>query len=342
MRRVLLTGAGGFIGRHTLQPLLAAGMEVHALTSARPPADVPAGVRWHRADLLTPEAPADLVYEIRPSDLLHLAWYTQPGLYWTASENLDWVQASLRLLRVFGEAGGRRAVLAGTCAEYTWGRRTHCVEERPVNPGTPTAPATLYGAAKSAVHVVAEAWARQAGVALAWGRIFNVYGPHEHPDRLVAGLARALLRGEQATCSHGAQLRDYLYAPELGAAFVALLASEVDGALNMASGEPVRVAEVIAAIAAATGRPELVRRGARPSGGGEPESLTADVGRLREEVGWAPAVGLREGVSRTVEWCRRTLAAEPPPDAAPARAGDASGALALDRISGADRAPEAP
>jgi nucleoside-diphosphate-sugar epimerase len=341
MRRVLLTGAGGFIGRHTLEPLLAAGMEVHALTSTHPPAGAPAGVRWHRADLLAAEAPADLVGEIHPSDLLHLAWYTRPGLYWTASENLDWVQASLRLLRAFGETGGRRAVLAGTCAEYAWGRRTHCVENRPADPGTPTVPATLYGAAKHGLHVVARAWARQTGVALAWGRIFNVYGPHEHPDRLVSGLAGALLRDEQAACSQGTQLRDYIYAPELGAAFAGLLVSDVEGALNMASGEPVRVAEVIAAVAAAIGRPDLVRYGARPTGGGEPESLTADGGRLREEVGWTPSVGLREGVSRTVEWWRQMLAAEPPLEVAPARAGDALGTLALGRVSEDDRAPEA-
>ncbi|MFI5004192.1 MAG: NAD-dependent epimerase/dehydratase family protein [Solirubrobacterales bacterium] len=306
MSCVLVTGAGGFIGRHALAPLAATGMEVHAITSSRPPAGAPAGVRWHRADLLAPHAAADLAREVRPSHLLHFAWCTQPGLYWTASENLDWVQASLRLLRAFGKAGGRRAVFAGTCAEYAWGRRTHCVEERPAVSGTPTAPATLYGAAKHGLHVVADAWARQTGMALAWGRIFSVYGPHEHPDRLVGGLARALLRGEPAACSHGRQLRDYLYAPELGAAFAALLASEVTGALNMASGEPVRVEEVVAAVAAAAGRPDLVRRGARPGGQGEPDSLTADVRRLRDEVGWAPTVGLHEGVSRTVDWWRQT------------------------------------
>ena len=193
MRRVLLTGAGGFIGRHTLEPLLMAGMEVHALTSAGPPAGAPAAVRWHRADLLAPEAAADLVREIRPSDLLHLAWYTQPGLYWTASENLDWVQASLRLLRAFGEAGGRRAVLAGTCAEYAWGRCTHCVEERSANPGTPK-PGDAVRSGEAWAAWVAQAWAAASWSGARVGRIFNVYGPHEHPDRLVGGLARALFR----------------------------------------------------------------------------------------------------------------------------------------------------
>jgi nucleoside-diphosphate-sugar epimerase len=336
MSRVLVTGAGGFIGRHTLAPLLSAGLEVHALTSRPLPAgksaqelagesaqesrEKPAGesaqesaqesreesaqasaeVHWHRADLLDPGSTTALMLEVRPTHLLHLAWYTRPGAFWTSLENLDWVRASLGLLRMFGESGGQRAVLAGTCAEYSWQRDTHCVEQETV-----TRPATLYGAAKHGLHVVAAAWARQTGVAFAWGRVFHLYGPHEHPDRLVSSVACALLRGEEALCTHGRQLRDFLYVPDLGEAFAALLLSEVTGPVNMASGEPMRVAYVVAAIAEAAGRSELVRLGALPANPEEPERLTADVRRLREEVGWSPSVGLREGAERTVSWWRQ-------------------------------------
>jgi nucleoside-diphosphate-sugar epimerase len=318
--RALVTGAGGFIGRHTLAPLHAAGFEVHAVTS-RPTVTarlLPAGgdVRWHHVNLLDSERASALVREVRPTHLLHLAWYTQPGAFWTAAENLDWLAASLRLLRAFGESGGRRAVLAGTCAEYHWQRDTHCVEGQ-----TPTNPATLYGAAKHALHVTAEAWARQAGVAFAWGRIFHLYGPYEHPDRLVSSVARALLRGEQARCTHGRQVRDFLYAPDLAGAFVALLLGDVTGPVNMASGEPLRVVDLVGAIAQAAGRPELVRLGALPASPNEPERLTADVRRLREEVGWTPAVGLREGAQLTVGWWRQ---AQAPADAVTRRAAAAA------------------
>ncbi|HEY7953342.1 MAG TPA: NAD(P)-dependent oxidoreductase [Solirubrobacteraceae bacterium] len=306
MSRVLLTGASGFVGRHTLAPLLAGGFEVHAVTSGEsgePPLDAPAEVRWHRTDLLAAGAPAVLVGEVRPSHLLHLAWCTRPGVFWSTLENLDWVAASLALLRAFGEAGGRRAVVAGSCAEYAWQAETHCSESL-----TPLQPATLYGAAKHGLHAVARAWARQVGVALAWGRIFHLYGPHEPPGRLVSDVARALLRGEEARCTPGEQVRDFLYAPELGDAFAALLAcEEVTGPVNLASGEPVRVAEVIAAIAAQTGRPELVRLGALPVNPGEPERLTADVRRLRDEVGWAPSLDLAQGAAWTVGWWRHEL-----------------------------------
>ncbi len=295
MNRVLVTGAGGFIGRHTLAPLSAAGLEVHAVTS-RPAS---AAAICHHVDLLDSGSAAALMRAVCPTHLLHLAWYTQPGAFWAAAENIDWVQASLRLLRAFGQAGGRRAVLAGTCAEYRWQRATHCVEGQ-----TPTCPATLYGAAKHGLHVVAEGWARQTGMALAWGRVFHLYGPHEHPDRLVSSVARALLRGEEARCTHGRQVRDFLYAPDLGAAFAALLLGEVRGPVNMASGEPTRVADVVSAIAQAAGRPDLVRLGALPVKPEEPEQLTAEVLRLREEVRWAPSVDLREGAERTVGWWR--------------------------------------
>jgi nucleoside-diphosphate-sugar epimerase len=306
MSRVLVTGASGFVGRNVLAPLLDAGYEVDALTasSSAPPPDAPARVRWHRAKLLDAEQTAALVTRLAPSHLMHFAWNVLPG-YPTALENLDWVGASLRLLRAFGEAGGRRAVVSGTCFEYEQSPRMHCVENH-----TPVRPSSLYGAAKHGLHIVAEAWARQTGVSFAWGRIFYLYGPHEYPGRLVSSLAQGLLRGEEVACSHGRQVRDFLYVPELGEAFTALLHSEVTGTVNMASGTPVSVAEVIAAVAEAAGHPELVRLGARPTPPGEPEAMSAEVRRLREEVGWSSTIGLLEGARRTVDWWRRAQAEE--------------------------------
>lgn len=306
MSRVLVTGAGGFIGLHTLAPLLAAGYEVHAATSRSLPSRE---VRWHHADLLTYGDPAELIARVRPSHLLHLAWNTKPGVAWTTLENLDWMAASLSLLRAFGEAGGRRAVVAGTCAEYAWERDTHCVEGVGLDElgGTPLRPATLYGAAKHGLHVVARAWAQESGVSLAWGRIFHVYGPHEHPDRLVSAVTRALLQGEEALCTHGRQVRDLIYSPELGTALTALLQTEVTGPVNLASGKAVSLAEVVEIVARAVGHPELVRLGMLPTSPEEPGRLTADVRRLREEVGFQGSVELREGLERTVAWWRQAL-----------------------------------
>ena len=100
---MLLTGATGFLGSRTIEPLLAAGYEVHALTR-RPEGST--GVIWHAVDLLDEAATAALVGEIAARQMLHLAWYTEHGRFWGSPENLSWVGASLRLLRAFSEAGG--------------------------------------------------------------------------------------------------------------------------------------------------------------------------------------------------------------------------------------------
>jgi len=294
--RVLVTGGTGFIGRHALPLLAELGYEVHASWSSAPGEERP-GVRWHRCDLLHPAAAASLIEAVRPTHLLHLAWYAVPGKFWDAAENARWVEASLGLLAAFADAGGRRATLAGSCAEYDWSRQGILSEA-----GTPLAPTTYYGTCKHALRAVAEGLAARRGVSFSWGRIFFVYGPHEHPDRLVSSLARALTRGEEAPTSKGTQRRDFLHARDVAAAFVALLDSGVEGAVNIGSGAAVAVRDVVAAVAAAAGRPELVRWGALPQRPGDPPVLEADVSRLVDEVGWRPSVPLEEGIERTVEW----------------------------------------
>ncbi|MDQ3632364.1 MAG: NAD(P)-dependent oxidoreductase [Actinomycetota bacterium] len=296
MTRVLVTGATGFIGRGALAPLLAAGLEVHAVSTRPMPSWSPDGVVWHQTDLLEPSSEA-LLEELRPAQLLHFAWEAEPGRFWTSEKNLRWVEATLRLLSAFARAGGERAVLAGTCAEYAWENETHCVEGV-----TPLAPATLYGAAKHALHVVAEAHALQHGYGLAWGRIFFVFGPFEDERRLGGSVAAALAAGRPVPTSHGEQVRDFLYAPELAEAFVTLLGSDVAGAVNLASGQPVAMKELIGALGQAAGRPELVEFGARPASANEPRSLTADVSRLHDVVGWRPTRSLNDAARDTVAW----------------------------------------
>jgi nucleoside-diphosphate-sugar epimerase len=291
--RVLVTGATGFVGRQTLEPLRARGFEV--VTASRA-----GGV-----DLLDPKTHAPLLERARATHLLHLAWYAEPGKYWTSEENHRWVEASLQLLDAFAEAGGSRAVVAGTCAEYRWEDETRCVEGV-----TPLEPATVYGAAKNALRRAAEAWAPAAGVSFAWGRIFFVFGPHEDPRRLASSVARSLVAGEPAETSHGDQVRDFLSTVDLGDAFAALLDSGVEGAVNTASGEPVRIRDLVEALAAAAGRPDLVRLGARPANPSEPAVLTADATRLRDEVGWRPAASLEQRAAETIAWWRSASLSE--------------------------------
>jgi nucleoside-diphosphate-sugar epimerase len=297
MKRVLLTGASGFVGRHCLHALLAQGYQVNAVAlrkHASPPA-LP-GVHWYSADLLDKRQISALVAEVRPTHLLHCAWYAVPGKYWTAMENFRWVEAGMHLLEAFADQGGRRVVGVGSCAEYDW-REGHCSEL-----ATPLNPATTYGVCKHAFQLLLTAFSKHAGLSAAWGRLFFLFGPHEPRERLVASAIRSILVEEPARCSHGRQIRDFLYVQDAAEALVALLDSDVLGPLNIASGVSVAVSAVVQEIADQLERPRLVRLGAIPASENEPPVLVADVARLRDEVRWSPRYDLPGGLAKTINW----------------------------------------
>jgi nucleoside-diphosphate-sugar epimerase len=295
MKKVIITGASGFIGRHCLPILLTRGYEVHAADSRGSAENVP-DVCWHQVDLLDSLEMRRLMGEVRPTHLLHFAWFTTPGEYWTARENLDWVRASLDLLQAFEGHGGKRVVMAGTCAEYDW-RYGYCSEQI-----TPLAPATLYGTCKHSLQIVLDSFARQTGLSAAWGRIFFLYGLHEHPSRLISSVIISLLKGEPARCSNGNQIRDFLYVEDVADAFAALLESNVTGPVNIASGCPVVLKDVIYKVGDKLSRKDLIQLGALPISSHEPHMLVGDVNRLTSEVGWLPKYNLDIGLAKTIGW----------------------------------------
>lgn len=295
MTRVLVTGASGFLGRRVLAPLASAGYDVHAVSRAGGTGD---GATWHRADLLSD--PQTVIEAVRPDVLLHLAWTTEHGRFWTAPDNVRWVEASLALLRAFVGVGGRRAVLAGTCAEYDWTTGATMLSE-----DAAVAPATLYGASKAGLHRVAAAYAEQEGVAFAWGRVFFPYGPDEASERLVASVARALIAGDHAETTAGTQVRDFIHADDVAKAFAALVSSDATGPVNIGTGQGVTIREIVEALAAAAGRPELLRVGSIPMRPDDPPVVVANARRLTHEVGYTPVISLAEGLAGVVDSLRR-------------------------------------
>ncbi len=292
MKRVLLTGATGFLGRHILERLLAGGWcEVHA-ACRRPPADDLRSVRWHVADLRDPAAAALLVATVRPTHLLHAAWIATPGQYLHAAENLDWLAAGLALARAFGEQGGERFVGVGSSAEYA-PDDAPCRED-----DTPIRPATLYGQSKAACWQAVHAAATHYGVSAAWGRVFLPYGPGDAPQRLIPSLVAALKEGRAIETSHGLQERDFVFVSDIAAMFSALLKSPASGAFNIGSGRGEAVRTVIERLADHFGGREGLRFGARPLAPGEPMHLVADMSKTRAVFAGIEPLSLSEGLTR--------------------------------------------
>lgn len=297
MKRVLVTGASGFIGREVIGRLAGGDWEVAGL--GRSPAS-DQRIAWLQADLLDHAATAREVAAWRPEVLIHLGWYAEPGRYLVDPLNTDLLHASIALVKASLAAGCRRIVGAGTCAEYD-------SAQAPFSESGPTAPTTLYAASKLALHLVGAQLAAQAGAIWTWGRIFLLYGPREDARRLVPGAITALLGGRRFPCTAGTQLRDFLHVGDVAAAFVRLAQDGEAGIYDIASGQPVSIAEVLGRIGALTGRGDLLGFGERQGNTWDPPAVWAHARRLRA-LGWAPTIDLDAGLTQTIDWWRNTPA----------------------------------
>lgn len=303
-RRVLLTGATGFIGSHCLRPLVHRGFEVFATYKSRQPPAVD-GVRWFSADLLTRDGCRAVIDEAKASHLLHLAWYVEPGKLISHPSNLDWCCASIELLRLFHESGGSRCVAGGSCYEYDW-RYGFCNEST-----TPRQPDTLYGAAKLGLSEMMAAFCASVGLSSAWGRMFFLYGPKEHPQRLVPAIVRALLSGELAKSSHGQQIRDYAHVQDVADGLVALLDSDARGPYNIATGRAITVASIVEALGELSGRSDLLRIGILPARANDAPMVVGDPMAAKRAFGWEAQIPLRDGLKATLDWWTRELSNKP-------------------------------
>lgn len=303
MSRVLVTGGSGFLGRPCIKHLLESGFEVHAtyLNDSKSGELLQAPkLTWHKVNLLDKNASEALLGTIKATHMLHLAWYTEPGKFWDAAQNFDWLQASSGLLRAFAKAGGKRFVGAGTCAEYDWTKGT-------LSESTAILPTTLYGNCKSNFVKFAEPFCKENGISFAWARLFWLYGPGEDPRRLVPYVITSLLSGEEAQCTEGTQKRDYMHVDDAARACATILQSNKEGCYNIASGHAVPVAGLIGHVAKLLDKQALLKLGSLPTPAHEPPLIVADISKLYHEIGFRSEINLDSGLRESISWWQKKV-----------------------------------
>jgi UDP-glucose 4-epimerase len=303
MRRVLITGATGFLGSYVARAVLRRGYTVGALM--RPQTD-----RWRIQDLLPSliDLPGDLtdiraareaICAFAPEATIHLAWF---GVGNQHRNDLKQIEANLvpalHLQQLVHEAGCRHWIGLGSQAEY--GAQSQVIDET-----TPTSPTTLYGATKLSACVLAQCLCAEYDMRFVWLRLFSSYGPADHPEWMIPYLILTLLRGERPALTGGEQRWDYLYVEDAAEAIAGAVDNEAAyGVFNLGSGTAHSLRSIIEAIR------DLIDP-ALPLGFGEvpyrPDQvmhLCADITRLKKATGWAPRIELEEGLRQTVAWYR--------------------------------------
>ncbi len=294
VQKVLMTGATGFIGTAVTKELLRRGYEVHALTYEKTDAAFD-NYYEYQMDLLNPVAVQSFFATHQFDNLIHLAWYVGPKCH-VADVNMDWVVATLNLLKAFQQNGGKVFVGAGTCSEYEY-KYGYLLED-----DTPTDPKTLYGNGKNAVFNVAKVFCKQNGIAFKWPRIFNLYGPNERPQRLMPSVILSCLKGEDVKVSDCLKFQDYLHVDDTACGIVDVFEKDIEGAVNISSGKPVQLREIVNTIARLTDFKGNILWGAVPAAFGD-DVVVGNNDKLKS-TGWRQKYSLEDGLKTTIEWWR--------------------------------------
>ncbi len=206
--------------------------------------------------------------------------------------NLDFL---VTLLTVSERCGARVFMGLGSQAEYG------NVEGR-VREDCPASPVTLYGKAKDLCRQTAASFCDTSGIRFCWLRFFSLYGPGERPPWLIPSLIQALHRGEHFPMTSCEQARDYLYIDDASRALAeALRRDTVRGVYNVASGDPVRLREIVETVESLTGGGGSVGIGEIPQRGDQPGEIVADIERFTRDAGWVPQMDLDSGLELTVK-----------------------------------------
>jgi GDP-4-dehydro-6-deoxy-D-mannose reductase len=308
--RVLVTGADGFVGRHLLVALEAAGHEIVAAggPEAAPPA--------RALDLRDPDAVAALVAQSAPEGIVHLAGQAfVPDAHRAPLATLDVNAAgTARLLEAVRRSAPEARVLVVSSAEV-YG--VQGPERMPLDETAPLRPANPYGASKAAAEAYALAWSRGYGLDVVVARPFNHLGPGQDPRFVAPGFARqlaAIAAGGAPRLAVGnleAQ-RDFLDVRDVVAAYLALLESGRRGEVyNICSGRAVAIREVLRLLISIAGVPVEVRDDPERMRPADLPLLVGDAAKLRAATGWSPRIALAQSLRDVYDDARRRTEREP-------------------------------
>jgi nucleoside-diphosphate-sugar epimerase len=298
--RILITGAGGFVGAAVVKAALVEGHQVVAVVRNDKSrlAAVADRVSLRTVDLADRAAMEALLGSARPDIVVHSAWEGVGGASRSSDIQFENIRTTIALADAAIAAGTRKFVGIGSQAEY--GR----YDRRIVESDLPQ-PTMLYGAAKLAAnHLVAQR-CRDAGVAFAWLRLFSVYGPGDNSNWLIPSTAASLVRGKAPLCTAGTQEWDYLHIDDVAAGVLAAATTEeATGVFNLSSGDPVAVRTIVEMLRDIAAPGLNLTFGGIPFGPDQIMHLEGDNIRLREATGWSVQVPFGEGLRQVVDQLR--------------------------------------
>ena len=303
-KRVLITGAGGFVGAALARRLIADGHEVHVFLKGTSPrwriADVTADLRTHDADLRDEDRVRQLVGEVKPEVIYHLATH---GAYPFQTDPDGIIQTNIlgtwNLLKAASRVDYEVFVNTGSSSEY--GFKEYAMRESDL-----LEPNSYYSVAKCAQTLLCQHVAKTDNRPITTFRLFSVYGPLEEPSRLVPTLIRRCLDGQDLTLVDPEIARDFVYVDDVVDAYLRFeklggLRGEI---VNVGTGVRGTIRQVVDLVLKHTGAQVQCHWGAMPARIWDTVTWVGDCTKSNRLLGWSATTSLSDGLEQTVQWMR--------------------------------------
>jgi nucleoside-diphosphate-sugar epimerase len=303
-KRVLISGASGFVGANLARRALRDGHEVHLVLRPGHQSwridEIAANVHLHAAVLQDRDLVEKIVQIVKPDWIFHLAAY---GAYSTQKGFEQMVQTNVlgcaSLLDACTAAGFEAFVNCGSSSEY--GLKDHAPKE-----DEPIEPNSHYALTKAAATHYCNLVSGTHGTRVFTLRLYSIYGPYEEPSRLIPTLLLHALDGRWPPLVSPRTARDYVFVEDACDAIISVANSSglASGIYNVCTGVQTSLEDVVSETSA------MLNVGSEPEWGTLPQrSWDSDIwvgspAKLREQSGWRARTNLQKGLRQTVEWFR--------------------------------------
>ena len=304
--KVLVTGVSGFIGSHLARRLVEEGAEVHGLVRNSSNLwriqDLKNKIGFHYADLTDLKSVNQVVQQIRPQKVFHLAARVDVSRSFAVMDEMVEVnvKGTLNLLRATAETGCDCFVNTGTCEEYG-DNPTPFREEQTPNPVSP------YSASKVATTMFCQMLHKTMGLPVVTLRPFLTYGPWQESNMLIPSLVKKVIKGETFEMTEGKQTREFNYVTDIVDGFIkaSITPGAIGEIINIGNGLEYRIRDVVDMVLKLMNSQTKPKFGALSYRPGETWHFYCDNTKAREILGWKPGVNLEDGLKMTIDWFQK-------------------------------------
>ena len=259
-KKVLVTGANGFVGQHILKAL--GQLDIRVCAVVRSGSSQYLRERGFSGEII--ESP-DIFRESGEwwmhafygvHVVIHSAWYLNPDDYLNSESNFDSLAGTIEMAKSAKAAKIKKFVGIGTCLEYD-------LTDKYLTISTPLAPTTIYGSAKASAYFLLKSLFAKSEVEFSWCRLFSLFGDGDKESRLAEYIIRCLSESKRVELTSGTQIRDYLDVDIASQKIIKVALGDKTGPINICSGEGISIRKFAEQIALKYDKLDLLCFGAK-------------------------------------------------------------------------------